>query len=106
MFSTMDLWYSLFTLLFAVFLYILYKAKNRKKYLLYFIFGSLFGFYFDTVSFNLGFYSYPGLYAIRIMGLPLSMTIAEGFSVSITIRIAEFFKDFLNKWKPRQVNHV
>lgn len=92
----MHLWYSLFIPLFAVFLYIFYKAKNRKKYLLYFVFGSLFGFYFDIVSFNLGFYSYPDIYAITIMGLPLSMTIAEGFSIAITIRIAEFFKDFLN----------
>jgi hypothetical protein len=96
MISTTHLWYSLFVLLLAAYVYIVYKAKNRKRYLLYFVFGSLFGFYFDTVSFNLGFYSYPGIYAITIMGLPLSMTIAEGFAITITVRIAEFFKDFFD----------
>jgi len=55
----------------------------------------LFGFYFDVFSFMNGYYSYPDIFPVTIFGLPLSMTIAEGFSVVIVIRAFELGKGFL-----------
>lgn len=90
------LWLGTWIILLIIFLIIVYRAKNRKLYLLYFIFGMAFGFYFDMVSFTLGYYSYPGFFPMKVLGLPLSMTIAEGFCVVIVIRIFEAARHLLS----------
>lgn len=95
MFDSLFLWSLIWISLFIVFLFILYKERDRKLYLIYFFFGMIFGFYFDFVSFTFGYYSYPDLYLFELFGIPLSMTIAEGFSVVITIKIFEKIKDTL-----------
>jgi uncharacterized membrane protein YoaT (DUF817 family) len=87
--DSLFLWYGIFSVLLASFLFIIYKEKNRKLYLLYFLTGMAFGLYFDIVSFTSGYYSYPDFYPMKISGLPLSMTIAEGFSVAITMKLFE-----------------
>ncbi len=89
------LWLGTWIILLIIFLIIVYRAKNRKPYLLYFIFGMAFGFYFDIISFALGYYSYPGFFPMKVLGLPFSMIIAEGFSVVIVIRIFEAARHFL-----------
>ena len=48
----------------------------------------LFGFCFDVISVSQGYYTYPELF-INIFGVPLTMTIAEGFSVAITVKLFE-----------------
>ncbi|MFH1182264.1 MAG: hypothetical protein V1702_04855 [Candidatus Woesearchaeota archaeon] len=93
------LWYGLFVLLLTSYLAIQLTAENKRKYFFYFLAGCLLGFYFDIVSFTRGYYSYPGFYFLKILGLPFSMTLAEGFSVVITIRIFEFIK---NRWSISQ----
>ncbi|MBI4176668.1 MAG: hypothetical protein HY518_05660 [Candidatus Aenigmarchaeota archaeon] len=85
------LWYGIWVGLLIAFLISLYTARSRKLYLLYFAFGALFGFYFDIVSVASGYYSYADL-LLGIYGVPLSMTIAEGFSVAIVIRVFEILK--------------
>lgn len=47
----------------------------------------IFGFYFDIVSFMNGYYSYPDIFYVYLLGVPLTMTIAEGFAVAITIKM-------------------
>ncbi len=89
-------WSGIFLVLLVVFLAILYKAKKRKMYLLLFIFGMVFGFYFDTLSVAMGHYSYAQLF-LNVFGVPLSMIIAEGFAVVITVRIFETAKSFLKR---------
>ena len=80
-----------------VFLVILHSSENRKKDLLYFIFGMLFGFYFDITSFTFGYYSYPDFFMFKIFGLPITMTIAEGFSITITMKVFEIAKNIIYK---------
>lgn len=93
------LWLAVFAILLAAFALCMKTAKNRRKCWIYFISGMLLGFYFDIVSFTNGYYSYSSMFPITIFGLPLTMTIAEGFSVAITMRIFEIVKDFLKKQK-------
>ncbi len=93
------LWLVVFTILLAAFALCMKTAKNRRKYWIYFVSGMLLGFYFDIISFTNGYYSYSSAFPITIFGLPLTMTIAEGFSVAILMRIFEITKDFLKKQK-------
>jgi uncharacterized membrane protein YoaT (DUF817 family) len=81
-------WYITFLLLLLGLIAILIKTKDR-KYILYTVMGSIFGFCADIISFTSGFYSYPDFYLITILGLPFSMTLAEGFATAITVYIAE-----------------
>jgi len=67
-------------------------VKNKKKYFTYFVAGMVFGFFFDIVSFTNGYYTYPSFYRLTLLGLPISMTIAEGFSVAIAMYIIEFLR--------------
>ena len=97
MFDNLLIWYGIWSILFFVFAVILYKAKNRKLYFLYFIFGMIFGFYFDIFSFTFGYYSYPNFFPLTIFGIPFTMIIAEGFSVVITINIFEITKSVLRR---------
>jgi hypothetical protein len=86
--SNLLIWTGIFAVLGAAFLAVLWKEKDRKLFLLYFVFGMAFGLYFDAVSVAQGYYTYPELF-INLSGVPLTMAIAEGFSVAITIKIFE-----------------
>jgi len=88
-------WYALVAALFLGYLLIQLTAKNRKAYFFYFAAGSALGFYFDIVSFVNGYYSYSGFHSFRLFGIPFLMTLAEGFSVAITIYIVEFIRKSL-----------
>ena len=90
--SSAFLWYLTFTILLLSYLFIQITVKNKKRYVVYFISGCILGFYFDIVSFVNGYYSYPDFYKFTVLGLPLSMTLAEGFSVAITIYLYDFVK--------------
>lgn len=78
------------------FLVILHTSENKKIYLLYFIFGLLFGFYFDITSFTFGYYSYPDFFMFKIFGLPITMILAEGFSITITMKVFEIAKNIIH----------
>ena len=91
-FNPLWLWYGIWLSLLVVFIVILHTSENKKIYLLYFIFGSLFGFYFDIISFTFGYYSYPDFFMFKIFGLPLTMIFAEGFSITITMKVFEIVK--------------
>lgn len=84
------MWYAISLVLLVVYLAIQILTKN-KKYFIYFILGSVFGFYFDYVSFVNGYYSYPNFYYFKLFGLPISMTLSEGFSVAILMYLFEKF---------------
>ena len=92
------LWYGLFAVLLTAYLLIQFTVENKKKYFIYFMAGVILGFYFDIVSFMNGYYSYPDFYKFKILGLPFSMTLAEGFSVAIVIYLYESFKCILSKY--------
>ncbi len=86
--SAMLYWYGMFAILLIAFLLILWKERDR-RWLYYMIAGSILGFFIDIVSFTYGYYTYPDFYLLPILGLPFSMTLAEGFSVAITIWLYE-----------------
>lgn len=94
MFSGEILWWVVFLALLAWFLALI-VTKRRKIDWLYFLSGMVFGFYFDYLSFTNGYYSYPGFYGLTIAGIPLAMTIAEGFAIVITMDIFERTSAFL-----------
>ena len=102
----MLLWYGIWLILLVVFLVILRTSKIRKIYLLFFLFGMLFGFYFDIISFTFGYYSYPDFFLFKIFGLPLTMTIAEGFSIAITMKIFEIVKNIIHKHSQAPQNEI
>ena len=84
------IWYAIFLVLLATYL-VIQVLTGDKKYFIYFILGSFFGFYFDLISFINGYYSYPDFYHFKLFGLPISMTLAEGFSIAITIYLFNRF---------------
>lgn len=94
--STEALYYIVFSLLLVAFLVVLHISKNR-KYFYYFVVGAIFGFYFDFISFTNGFYSYPSFYKLQILGIPFTMTLAEGFAVAILIFTVEKYFRFWPK---------
>jgi len=98
-------WYLIFAAVSAGFVFCIKEKRSRKRYLAYAVFGSMLGFFADMVSFMNGYYSYP-YYPVIILGLPFSMTIAEGFSAAITIKIAAESKKILESFllKKRKVN--
>ena len=87
-------WYGIWAALLATFAAILWREKKRKLYALYFAFGMAFGFYFDSLSVVFGYYSYAEI-APMVAGVPLSMTVAEGFAVAITIKASEALRRIL-----------
>ena len=95
MIETWYIWMAIFVLLLVTFLVCLKTARNRKIYIIYFISGMALGFYLDIVSLTNGYYSYPNIFPVTLLGLPVTMTIAEGFSVAITMRVLEIVKAFL-----------
>ncbi len=93
------LWISMFFALMAGFLVCVKTAGNGRRHAIYFISGAVLGFYFDFVSLASGFYAYPSIYPLAILGIPVTMTIAEGFSVSITMRAAEITRSLMTGGK-------
>lgn len=91
------LWLGLVLVLFLAYVYILYSTKKKLNYFFYFLAGSILGFYFDIVSYTNNYYTYPDFYKFTLLGLPISMTLAEGFSVAITIYIFEYVYAYLKK---------
>jgi len=89
--SSSILWYTTFLGLMFGYLIVQFSTKN-KKYFYYLLLGMIFGFYFDIVSFTNGYYSYPDFYLFKVLGIPFTMTIGEGFSVAITIYIFDRIK--------------
>jgi hypothetical protein len=94
MFSSNILWWIVFLALLAWFSALMLTKRRRIDWL-YFFGGMLFGFYFDYLSFTNGYYSYPSFYGVAIAGIPLAMTIAEGFAIVITMDIFERASTFL-----------
>ena len=97
------LWTMTWVSLFFIFLYIIYKENDKKLYLLYFLSGMVFGFYFDIVSLYMGYYSYPWFFPMYVFGIPISMTIAEGFSVVITIKIFQMLMHSVGKFTKKGI---
>lgn len=87
--SSLLAWYGIWTGLLLVFLLVLRSSRDRRFPLLHFGFGCVFGFYFDATSVALGYYTYADL-GLMVAGVPLSMTLAEGFAVAITARLYAF----------------
>ena len=84
-------WYIVFVILIAVYLFIQFSVKNRKRYFMYFISGAVFGFMFDAISLSQKYYVYYP-YPPVILGAPLSVTIGEGCAVAITMYLIAFIK--------------
>ena len=78
-----NFWYVMFTIIVAAFIGLLLYSKD-KRYLFYFITGSAVGFYLDFVSVSQGYYTYYQ-YVLSFLGIPLTVTIAEGCSIAITV---------------------
>jgi hypothetical protein len=70
----------------AAFLFILWRERDI-RFVFYALAGSLTAFFlFDVPSYHLGFYLYrTEHYLASILGIPVSMTAAEGFCIAITI---------------------
>jgi hypothetical protein len=84
--SPVQFWFGSFAVFLAAFLLILWRERDT-RFLFYAVFGSLTAFFvFDVPSSALGFYAYKSeYYLLLILGIPLTMTLAEGFCVAITI---------------------
>jgi len=83
-------WYAIFAALLVSYLFIFRYVKAKRRYFFYFVAGSVLGYGFDLISFTNGYYYYPDFYKVLLFSLPVSMTIAEGFAVAITIYLSEF----------------
>lgn len=92
-----QLWYIFFLLILLAYLLVIWKAKNKKKFLIFFLVGSIFGFYFDLVSVTQDYYSYHQYFS-SIYRVPLTVTIAEGGAVGIIIYLFEYLKSLLGKY--------
>ena len=92
-------WYLFFALFAIGFIFVMWMRRET-RYIFYFAFGSILGlFVFDLPSVILGYYKYstdPLL--IPVFGVPLTMAVAEGFAVAITIFIYEFLCGLRKKW--------
>lgn len=84
------LWYLAFAIIAVAAVLITYR-NDRLKYGLYFFFGALFGFLvFDLPSVSLQYYEYtPSCYYAMIGGVPITMFLAEGCAVVISIWLLE-----------------
>lgn len=82
---------------FAVGFFLILWKDQRRFYSVCFAFGAALGFYFDYLNTSWGYYSYAEFYPIMIGGVPLSMTIAEGMAVAITIWLFRFFLKMFKK---------
>jgi len=93
MITSQVFWFGSFAVFMAAFLLILWKEKDI-RFLFYAVFGSITAFFlFDVPSYSLGFYAYrTPYYILSVMDIPISMTLAEGFCIAITIYIYEKLK--------------
>jgi hypothetical protein len=93
-------WYLCFLCFLLGFVYILWKERDW-RFFFYFVFGSLVAFFvFDTFSTVLGYYQYSTQHFLfSIGGVPISMTIAEGFCIAITIYLFERLPRFFGLFK-------
>lgn len=80
-------WYSEIVLLAALVVFALIVWKGGKRYLLYALFGALFGFIFNYTSEALGYLEY--LAPAQIFQPPVAILIAEAFAVPIAIFLFE-----------------
>lgn len=89
-------WYAFFTIFLIGFIFVMWMKKDL-RYFFYFVFGAILGFgLFDLPSVVLGYYTYPtNIYPFPIFGVPLTMSLAEGFAVSIVVFIYEFLREHL-----------
>jgi hypothetical protein len=85
-------WYILFAILLLGYIAIQFSVKDKKRYFIYFISAMILGFLYDIISFSQGYYSYPDFYRLTILGLPVTMTLAEGFSVVICFYLIELIR--------------
>ena len=88
------MWTATFAALVAGFGVVLLIARE-KRFVWYFVWGMALGFLIDTFSVSAGYYQYFLYPAYPRLGFPLTVSIAEGCAVSITIF---FFDRFI---KPR-----
>jgi len=96
MVDTLLIWCMIWAALCIAYVVCAWTSGRKKLYLAYFLVGMAFGFYLDLASFISGYYSYPDFYRIAFLGIPLAMTVAEGFSVGITIRLFGKFMGIFN----------
>jgi len=94
-----DLWYLVFVATLVGYLLIKNITNNRNA-TKYFIFGMISGLYFDIFSTMYRYYVYSAAMFDNFYGIPITITIAEGFSIAIIIMVLEYFftsKDFRDK---------
>ena len=66
------------------------NSKYRKNiYFFYLLIGTLIVWFIDLISINLGFYSYNFTSFLRIFGIPIEITIAEAFVITIFFYITQ-----------------
>ena len=78
-----NLWYGMFAIIAIAFACVLAYTKD-KNYIFYFITGAIVGFYLDIVSVSQGYYTYHQ-YFPSVFGVPVTVTVAEGCAIAITI---------------------
>ena len=87
-----DLWYGFFVIILTGYFLILFTVKDKYRYVVYFISGFLLGFYFDFVSVLQNYYTYH-YYFPSFLNVPITVTVAEGCSVAITIYLYNFIRN-------------
>lgn len=91
-----ELWYAFFIGVAVIFAAILIREQDP-RYVYFAIAGSVFGFILDGLNVFFGYYSFS--IPAQILGNPMTVTIAEGFSVVITIWLFE--KLVYSRWLKR-----
>jgi hypothetical protein len=82
-------WLLSFLCLFITFVYIIAREKDT-RFFIYFVSGAVVGLFFDTIQVYMGYYHYSdGVYYVFLNGVPVTMTLAEGFCIAITIYLFE-----------------
>jgi len=96
-------WTSSFIVFFLSFVCILVRERDY-RFILYFIFGALAGFFFDIIQVNMGYYSYTEQAYMKLFfnGVPVTMTLAEGFCISITVYLYEKLPRFFSFLKTKK----
>jgi len=105
--SSMLIWYSFFFIFLAGFIIILIKEKNI-RFLFYAAVGAISGYFvFDVPSVAFDYYIYvEHHYLFVILGVPISMALAEGFCAAIAIYVYEklpHLSNFFKKKTPRNL---
>ena len=84
-------WYLFFAIFLLGFAFVLWKKKEI-RYFFYFMFGTMLGLcLFDLPSIAFGYYAYStNPYFLPLYGVPLTVSLEEGFAAAITIYVYEF----------------